>query len=105
MPSETEPVIYNDHHADKIKRVNRKDEQSEKKIQWLVTLGFLGWAIAMTVLYVQETKVNGNSARTTTGYNNNNNNNNDNSKSSSNNDLADPVIVRAALKGMFYLFA
>lgn len=95
MPSNnnSEPVIFNDHHADKIKRVNRKDEQSEKILQWLVTLGFLGWAIAMTVLYIHETKVNDDSKRT--------NGDSTSSSSSTDNALADPVIVRAALKGMF----
>ena len=95
MPSSnnTGPVIFNDHHADKTKRVNRKDEQSGKILQRLVTLGFPGWAIAMTVLYIQETKVNGNSARSS-GYNNGDS---PSSSSSSSNALADPAIVRAAL--------
>ena len=96
MPSSnnTGPVIFNDHHADKTKRVNRKDEQSGKILQRLVTLGFPGWAIAMTVLYIQETKVNGNSA---------NGDSTSSSSLSSSTDyaLADHVIVRAALRGMF----
>jgi hypothetical protein len=95
-----EPVTFNDHHTNKIKRVNKKDDESKLTLQWLITVGFLGWAIAMTVFYVQETKANG-SARTGININADKESNDNNNNNNNNNDIADPLIVRAALKGMY----